>query len=290
MAGPSDEGAPARDEGAPARASLREAIAALQNLHALVRSPRVGPKAIAPLVPELVALLGPLGEQLARGLGLVEAPPAHLAARAELVAFGRALAASALAALERAAGRGVDARSRLGLELELERLLPPLEGMRELVDALEASRDEGAAELDLRDLLDDAFAPASPAPAWGRAVPVRLAGPPPAAPIRLRPRAGRALLAGAVGWVGRAPAGAGGEGGPAVLVRARLVGPRAYLELAAAPGGAGEGGEGWLVQAGAPIGPAPGALAWVAARSGARARFLRDRPAAALLLPTWAPG
>src|SRR5262245_53655101 len=108
MAGPCDEVV-------PARAALREAIAALQNLHALVRSPRVGPKAVANLVPEVVSLLRPLGEQLGRGLVFVGATPEHWPARDELAAFARSLAASALAAFERAAARGADVRSRLAL-------------------------------------------------------------------------------------------------------------------------------------------------------------------------------
>lgn len=276
----------------PARATLRAALAALQNLHALVRSPRVGPKAIALLAPEVVALLAPLGGQLERGLALVEAAPEHRAARDELVALGGSLAAAALAALERAAARGVDARSRLGLELELERLVPQLEGARGLVDALEASLEEGPVELDLHDLLCDAFAPPSPAPApGGRVVPVALVGALPSAPARLRPRTGRALLVGAVGWVGRGPA--GGAGAPPVCLRASLAGGDACVELGVGPGegdaDVGAARETWLVRVSAPVAPAPAVLAWAAALCGARVRFLRDRPAAVLLFPTSEP-
>lgn len=277
------------DEGVPARAALREAIAALQNLHALLRSPRVGAKAIAPLLPEIVVLLRPLGGQLDEGLGLVAAAPVHRRARDEFAASCRSLADSALAALEHATSRGIDARSRLALELELERLLPPLEGARELVDAFEVSREEGPVELDLRDLIDDVFAPSSPAPSWGRVVPVTIAGPLPSAPTCLRPRTGRAVLVGALGWVGRAPGGEGGGGASAVLLRARLVGGRAYVELGADEGEGGPGREIGQVRVSSPVGSAPSTLAWAASLGGGRARFLRGRPGAVLLFPTSAP-
>ncbi len=276
-------------DGVPARAFLREAAAALRNVHALARSPRVGAKLIAPLLPEVAALLAPLGGELARGLGLVAAVPAHEAARRELVAFGGAIAAEARDALERAAGRGVDARARLGLELELERLLPSFEGACGLVDALEGSIDEGPVEVDLRDLLEAAFATPGPArEPGGRDVPVLLEGPLPSAAARLRPHTARALLVGAVGWVGR---GAGGEGPAPVALRVSLAGGRAFVELDAGPGGpAGAGREVWHVRAPAPVAPAPAALAWAASRGGGRLRFLRARPAAVLLFSTRAPG
>ncbi|MCU0680824.1 MAG: hypothetical protein MUF34_00910 [Polyangiaceae bacterium] len=293
------------DEGVPARAALREGVAALQNLHALVRSARVSSKAIAPLLPEVIALVGPLGEQLERGLASVETPAEHGAARGELVAFGRSLAAAALVALERAAARGVGAGSRLGLELELERLLPPLEGVRELASALEASLDEGPVELDLRDLLYDAFAPAGPARAsWGREVPVVLVGPLPSSPARLRPRTVRALLLGVIGWVGQQPADATGNergnqnegGGDAVSVRLRaeLVGERVVLSIERGGGPLEGGGQGveresWPVLATAPIAPAPAALAWAASLGGVELRLASEGPAAALLVPISAP-
>jgi hypothetical protein len=273
------------DEGVPARAALREAIAALQNLHALARSPRVGPKAIARLLPEVVSLVEPLGEQLERSLGLVETTPRHRAARDQLVALGRSLAASALGALARAAAGGADARSRLAIELELERLLPLFEGARELVDAVEASLEETPVDLDLRDLIDEACAHPGPSLAlWGRTVPVTLVGSLASAPARLRPRTGRAVLVGAIGWVGRG-AERGSTAAP-VGLRVTMVGGRTYIELSAGSPDTKPHAEReiWQVPVSAPFDGTPGVLAWAAGLSGARGRFLRDQSAAVLLV------
>jgi hypothetical protein len=286
----------ASDEGVPARAALREVIAALQNLHALVRSPRVGPRALADVVPEVVALLGPLGAQLEGGLGRVEGAVEHAAAREALVAHAGALAASARAVLAPAASARVEARSRLGIELELERVLPPFEAVRELVDALEGSVDEGRAELDVRDFVHDALAGSRAAHASrARVVPVALAGPLPRASALLKPGLGRALLVGAVGWVGLGGLGGlGGEGRRevrAVRLSARLEAGGVVVGLSAADAGEGAPArETWAVRAAVPIASAPAALEWAAALCGGHVRFLPDRPTASLTFATSAAG
>jgi hypothetical protein len=192
-----------------------------------------------------------------------------------------------LGALKHAAAGGADARSRLGLELELERLLPPFEGARELVDTVEASLEEGPVELDLRDLLYEACARPGPSLAlWGHTVPVTLVGLVPSAPACLRPRTGRAVLVGAIGWVGRGAK--RGSGTAPVALRVTMVGGRTYIELSAGSPDTKAHAEReiWQVPVSAPIEGTPGVLAWATELSGARGRFLRDRPAAVLLVST----
>lgn len=135
--------------------ALRDAIASLQNLYALLRSAKVGPRAIAAVLPEIAQQLGPLPQLVASTLAS-EASGGGSDEAHSLAGFTSERLREAEQSVLRATRAGVDAKSRLSLEADLARLTPPIESARALIELLHASL-ESPVELDLSELLSQAL-------------------------------------------------------------------------------------------------------------------------------------
>jgi hypothetical protein len=147
-------GTPRLDVGGEGAA--RELLSALHNLHALLHSPRVGPKVVEPLLPEIRRRITDLAK---RALFTVE--PLGLT---ELSAAIRDWEARLLGALDAAARQHVDARTRLGLEATIAEVAPRIDSLREAVD-IRIRTSAPPLELLLGSLLFEALAaPASTRP------------------------------------------------------------------------------------------------------------------------------
>lgn len=153
---------------ARARGVVRDAISALQNLHALLRSPKVGPRAIAAVLPEIHDSLIPLGDAVENALRSARERGHGALAIDELVSSVRQSSSEMAGAVGAAIGRDVDARTRLTLEASVDRLAPGLDAARGLVDMLAAAEGDTPVSLEVADLIEEALAPASQRSAvWG---------------------------------------------------------------------------------------------------------------------------
>ena len=146
--------------------AARELLSALHNLHALLRSPRVGPKVVEPLLPEIRRRV----TSLARG-SITAVSPYDTAVLPGVIA---AWEARLVTALDAAARHHVDARTRLALEGAVAEVAPRIDALREALDIRVRERAKGLPlELLLGSLvLETLAAPASTRP-FGDALSVR---------------------------------------------------------------------------------------------------------------------
>lgn len=154
---PGPASAPGRRRVDDAQGVLRGALAALSNLENLLRSPRVGPRALHDVLPDLPHVLRPVPGAVAI---IVEHLSAHDEARAPaeaLLAHLEALTTQITQALERAASTQLGARERLALEDEVGCAIAGLRTVDELLRLLRAATEAQATELDLHEVVEQAF-------------------------------------------------------------------------------------------------------------------------------------
>lgn len=136
---------------------IRDAIAALANIETLLRSPKIGPKALQAVVPGLVDQRKPVSEA-------IEILVAHLYAYEEarpavdaLVTFVDARRKGFAEAVDRAVLGLYTARGRLGFQNEVERLLSELRTQQQLTELLLTATQAQATYIDLRQAIEQAF-------------------------------------------------------------------------------------------------------------------------------------
>lgn len=149
--------------------AARELLSALHNLHALLRSPRVGPKVVEPLLPEIRKRVTRLASASVTAVSVYDT--------ALLPTAVRAWEARLVGALDAAARQRVDARTRLALEGAVAEIAPRIDALREALDVrVRAEAKCPALELLLGSLvLETLAAPASTRP-FGDALSVRALG------------------------------------------------------------------------------------------------------------------
>jgi hypothetical protein len=136
---------------------LRDVLAAVRNLEDLLRSPRVGPRALAQIIPELRApLLVSLDQILGSVQDATQLPVEE--AVAEVGAFVQAVGGRLRASLDRAQSAPLDAKSRLSFEGALGQAGAELNSVRQLLDLLVQATDRSDTELDIEEVLEVAFA------------------------------------------------------------------------------------------------------------------------------------
>lgn len=136
---------------------IRDAIAALLNVETLLRSPKIGPKALQAVVPGLKDQRDPV--TLA-----VEFLVAHLyvheearPAVDELFGFIEGRRKEFAEAVDRAARGLYTARERLAFQNEVERLLSELRTQQQLTELLLTATQAQATYIDLRQAIEQAF-------------------------------------------------------------------------------------------------------------------------------------
>lgn len=143
---------------AEARATLRDALGALGNLDQLLRSLRVGPKAISVVLPDVLDSCGPAERATRELLNAAGTRLGSTTAVTELEHFFTPRFEELHHSIELATRTPMHARHRLELERVVTRLSPELEAGRALLDLLEEALAAPTIRLKLRELLDQIVA------------------------------------------------------------------------------------------------------------------------------------
>jgi hypothetical protein len=149
-------------------------VAAVRNLEDLLRSPRVGPRALAQVIPELKGFGVPLlvsVDQILRSVQEAAELPVD-GAVAEVGAYVKAVGGRLHDSLERALGAALDAKSRLTFESSLAQAGAELNSVRQLLDLLTRATERSETELDVEEVLQVAFS--APSGNGRRTSPVRV--------------------------------------------------------------------------------------------------------------------
>lgn len=164
---------------------LRDAVGAIHNLQHLLGSTRVGPKALAQVIPDVRAACRPATTAVAELVAAAqeERPRESVEALGELVTTRMLELEHALSAAKR-----LTAAERLGLEQAVLHAVRDLDGALELVDLLvEASATSGVS-LDAADVIRESRARTDTGSGRGRKVKVVVVPHGAPAPIRANPR------------------------------------------------------------------------------------------------------
>lgn len=137
-----------------ARGTLRDALGALGNLDQLLRSLRVGPKAISAVLPDVLDSCGPARDAVRELLSQTGLRLGSTTAVTELEHFFTPRFEELQQAMELATRKPMHARHRLELERVVTRLSPELEAGRSLLDLLEGALAAPTIRLKLQELLD----------------------------------------------------------------------------------------------------------------------------------------
>ena len=136
-----------------ARGSVRDILAALRNLENLLRSTKVGPRALSQIVHELRPSCQPLGEVFSALIDNVALQAQGPDLMRSMSAFARDRAVRLDDALVKASGSDMGARARLGLEGAVRQLGADLGALRELIELLHASTRSAPTDLDVNTLV-----------------------------------------------------------------------------------------------------------------------------------------
>ena len=140
---------------------VRDGLAALVNLENLLKSPRIGPKALEKVVAELRPGSRPLGDAVIMLIDLVDARAPSGVSDA-LREFTRERIERLDAAIQQAAGSDMGAKARLRLEAQVVQLGGELNALRDLVELLDAATTLLPTELDLNALTMEALGKLAP--------------------------------------------------------------------------------------------------------------------------------
>jgi hypothetical protein len=148
---------------AEARGVVRDVLAAIGNLQHLLRSPRVGPKALIQVIPGLRGFCDPL---LASFQQILEharkaATDSIEPAAAELHAYAASVCERLRAALDRAAHEPMDAKTRLAFESDIVKCDAELNSVRQLLDLLIHATERSDTDLFIEEVVRVAFASGS---------------------------------------------------------------------------------------------------------------------------------
>jgi hypothetical protein len=143
------------------RGVLRDALAALGNLEHLLRSPRVGPRALAQVIPGLRGLCDPLEASVQQMLAQVRvsAEVPVDGACDELSAFASAVCNRLRVTLS--SHTAMDARSRLAFESSIVREGAELNSVLQLLDLLFRATERSDTELHIDEVVSVLFTPAT---------------------------------------------------------------------------------------------------------------------------------
>lgn len=144
---------------AEARGVVRDALASVRNLEHLLRSPRVGARAIAQVIPGLKGACDPLAisvDQILEQVRGLAAGPVE-GATAELEAFVPGVVERMRAALDQRSGAAVDAKGRLAFEGTIVLVGAELNSVRQLLDLLVRATEGAETDLSIQEVVHETF-------------------------------------------------------------------------------------------------------------------------------------
>ena len=136
-----------------ARGTLRDALGALGNLDQLLRSLRVGPKALSTVLPDVLDSCEPAVLAFERLLDAARKQLGDAPALSALEGYFKPRVDELKESISRATKTPMHARHRLELERVVTRISPELEAARGLLDLLEEALAAPSIRLKLRELL-----------------------------------------------------------------------------------------------------------------------------------------
>jgi hypothetical protein len=225
---------------AEANGLVRDVLAAVRNLENLLRSPLVGSRVLAPVIPDLHELCDPLQASVAEIHRYVNATTTSstIDAVQALSAQIRATSDQLRLALERAGASAMDAKARLALEAEIQGIGADLNSVRQLM-TLVANATESpktAVDLDVREIIREVFEMASRRdPRSSKQVPVVVSFSGDSFGVKARPQVVMPLIATGLSLVHRS------VGGPLSLDAISRPGHQGFVVISARPGQEGEG-------------------------------------------------
>ncbi|HMI86648.1 MAG TPA: hypothetical protein VK550_21290 [Polyangiaceae bacterium] len=144
---------------AEARGVVCDALASVRNLEHLLRSPRVGARAIAQLIPGLKGSCDPLAfsvDQILEQVRAVANAPVE-GATTELEAFMPGVVDRLRAALDQRSGGAVDAKGRLAFENAIVLVGAELNSVRQLLDLLIRATERSDTDLSIQEVVHETF-------------------------------------------------------------------------------------------------------------------------------------
>jgi hypothetical protein len=141
------------------RGVVRDVLASVRNLEHLLRSPRVGARAIAQVIPGLRSSCDSLALSVDQILEQVrEMAGGHVdAATAELETFVPSLVGRLSAVLDQQTGAAIDAKGRLAFESAIALVGVELNSVRTLLDLLVRAAERSDTELSLQEVVHETF-------------------------------------------------------------------------------------------------------------------------------------
>jgi hypothetical protein len=141
------------------RGVVRDVLASVRNLEHLLRSPRVGARAIAQVIPSLQSSCDPLAisvDQILSQVREMATAPVD-AATAELEAFVPSVVGRLRAVLDQRAGTAIDAKARLAFESAIAIVAAELNSIRQLLDLLVRATERSDTEISLQEVVHETF-------------------------------------------------------------------------------------------------------------------------------------
>jgi hypothetical protein len=160
-----------------ARGTVRDALTGVHNLDQLLRSLRVGPKALAAVVPDVQASCLPLSSAMRERLSSVRSHLDDAGAADALGAYAEERLRDIDGALAVSASRPMNARNRLALGAVTGRCWPELDAAHKLAELLEESVWALPIRLNLCELLSESFSHPPPAGAENSVIVYTSGGP-----------------------------------------------------------------------------------------------------------------
>ncbi|MCA9633452.1 MAG: hypothetical protein KC766_37640 [Myxococcales bacterium] len=141
-----------------ARGSLRETLSALRNLEQLLKSIRVGPRALSSVIPDVHSSCQSLSNTISSLLGSVAGRIADASPTQELEAFALPRAKELVDALGKARRKTLTAKKRLDLERIVAAKTNELDAVRALAECLDEAASGRQVHIDLSQLAQQALA------------------------------------------------------------------------------------------------------------------------------------
>ncbi len=141
-----------------ARGSLRETLSALRNLEQLLKSIRVGPRALSSVIPDVHSSCQSLAATISSLLGSVASRISDPAPTHELEAFALPRARELVEALGKSRRKTLTAKKRLDLEQVVAIKTNELDAVRALAECLDEASGGRQVHIDLSQLAQQALA------------------------------------------------------------------------------------------------------------------------------------